>query len=145
MKKYFLVKVKFEQVSEIGSIEKVSQQHLVDALSFTEAETRIIEEMKPFLTKGGEFEVANINPQKINEIFYNDSGEKWFKAKVNFISLNEENGKEKKTAVNMLAQANDVKDAEQIVKAGMNGTLADYEIASISETKILEVFNYKAE
>ena len=145
MKKYFLVKVKFEQVSEIGSVEKVSQQYLVDALSFTEAETRIIEEMKPFLIKGGEFEVANINPQKINEIFYNDSGEKWFKAKVNFISLNEENGKEKKTAVNMLAQANDVKEAEQVVKAGLNGTLADYEIASISETKILEVFNYKAE
>ena len=143
MRKYFLVKVKIEKPTDFSKIEKVTEQHLVDALSFTEAETRIIEEMKPFVN--GEFEVSNITPQKINEIFYNDSGDKWFKAKVNFVTLNEENGKEKKTSVNMLAQANDVKDAEHIIKAGMNGTLADYEIASISETKILEVFNYKAE
>ena len=80
MNNYFEVTVKFEKTSEEGKIKKVTKRYLVDALTFTEAEARIIKEMKPFIS--GEFEVANINPQKYSELFWNESGDKWFKTKV---------------------------------------------------------------
>ena len=143
MLNYFLVGIKYEKTAEEGKIVKVSEQHLVDALSFTEAEARIIKEMKPFIS--GEFIVATINRAKVNELFPSELGDKWFKCKVFFISLHEEKGVEKRTACNMYVQANDIKEAEANLKEGMKGTMADYEIASITETKILDVFNYVSE
>ena len=143
MLNYFLVGIKYEKTAEEGKIVKVSEQHLVDALSFTEAEERINKEMQLFIS--GEFIVDKINRVKINELFPNKSGDKWFKSKVLFVSLDEEKGIEKKTASTMYVQANDIKEAEANLNEGMKGTMADYEIASITETKILDVFNYKAE
>lgn len=140
MKKYFLVGIKYEKTAEEGKIIKVSEQYLVDALSFTEAEERINKEMQPFM--GREFIVDKISRAKINELFPNKSGDKWFKSKVFFISLDEEKGIEKRTACTMCVQANDIKEAEANLHEGMKGTMADYEIASITETKILDVFNY---
>lgn len=135
--------IKYEKTAEEGKIVKVSEKYLVDALSFTEAEARIIEEMTPFIS--GEFIVDKISRAKINELFPDESGDKWFKSKVFFVSLDEEKGVEKRTACTMYVQANDIKEAEANLKEGMKGTLADYEIASITETKIIDVFNYKAE
>jgi len=143
MKKYFLVGIKLEKVAEEGKIVKVSEQYLVDALSFTEAEARINKEMQPFIS--GEFIVDKISRAKINELFPNESGDKWFKSKVFFVSLDEEKGVEKKTSSTMCVQANDIKEAEFNLKEGMKGTMVNYEIASITETKILDVFNYRAE
>ena len=140
MNNYFEVTVKFEKTSEEGKIKKVTERYLVDALTFSEAEARIIKEMKPFIS--GEFEVANINPQKYSELFWNEKGDKWFKTKVNFIVLDEEKGVEKKVANYMLVQANDLKEARELLVEGMKGSLADWEIASISETKILDVYKY---
>ena len=143
MKKYFLVGIKYEKTAEEGKIIKASEQYLVDALSFTEAEARINEEMKPFIS--GEFIVDKISRAKVNELFPNELGDKWFKSKVFFVSLDEEKGVEKRTGVTMLVQANDIKEAEANLHEGMKGTMADYEIASITETKILDVFNYVSE
>lgn len=143
MKKYFLVGIKLEKTAEEGKIIKVSEQYLVDALSFTEAEKRINEEMKPFIS--GEFVVDTIKRAKINELFPNESGDRWFKSKVFFVSLDEEKGVEKRTPCTMYVKANDIKEAEANLHEGMKGTMADYEIASITETKILDVFNYKTE
>lgn len=140
MNNYFEVTVKFEKTSEEGKIKKVTERYLVDALTFTEAEARIIKEMKPFIS--GEFEVANINPQKYSELFWNEKCDKWFKTKVNFIVLDEEKGVEKKVANYMLVQANDLKEARELLVDGMKGSQADWEIASISETKILDVYKY---
>lgn len=140
MNNYFEVTVKFEKTSEEGKIKKVTERYLVDALTFTEAEARIIKEMKPFIS--GEFEVANINPQKYSELFWNEKCDKWFKTKVNFIVLDEEKGVEKKVANYMLVQANDLKEARELLVEGMKGSQADWEIASISETKILDVYKY---
>lgn len=137
---YLETKIKYEKTLEEGKIIKVSEQYLVDALSFTEAEKRINEEMKPFIS--GEFIVDTIKRAKINELFPSESGDKWFKSKVFFVSIDEEKGVEKKTPCTMYVQANDIKEAEANLKEGMKGTLADYEIASITETKILDVFNY---
>lgn len=142
MHNWFETTVKFEKTAEDGKIVKVSQKNLVDALSFTEAEARIIEEMKPFVS--GEFKVAGIVPKKINEIFYNENGDKWFRAKVNFITLDEEKGVERKTANTMLVQACDIKEAREGLVEGMKGSMADYEVESITETKIVDVFKYEA-
>ena len=137
---WFTCKVTFDRQGEDGLIKKVTEPFLVDALSFTEAEARINEEMKPFIS--GEFEVANINPQKYSELFWNEKADKWFKTKVNFIVLDEEKGVEKKVANYMLVQANDLKEARELLVEGMKGSQADWEIASISETKIIDVYKY---
>lgn len=125
---------------ENGMQKKVTEPYLVDALSFTEAEARIIEEIKPYIT--GEFTITDIKRAKLSELFFNDNGDRFFKAKVLFITLDEKSGTEKKTAANMLAQASDIKEALKVVEKGMEGTLADYAIASLAETTIMDVFPY---
>ena len=141
MHNWFECKVSYEKMLENGMQKKVTEPYLVDALSFTEAEARIIEEIKPYIT--GEFTITDIKRAKLSELFFNDNGDRFFKAKVMFISLDEKSGTEKKTAVNMLAQASDLKEALKVVEKGMEGTLADYAIASLSETMIMDVFPYK--
>ena len=136
-------KVKYEKNAQDGGIVKTSEAYLVDALSFTEAEERINEEMRPFIS--GEFLVSDIKREKVNELFANEAGDRWYRSKVNFISLDEEKGVEKRIATTMYAQASSVKDALEVIEKGMKGTLADYEIAAITETNIMDVFPYKAE
>ena len=141
MHNWFECKIKYEKTAEEGKIVKVSEGYLVDAMSFTEAEARIIEEMKPFIS--GEFEVANIKRSRINEMFFNENGDKWYRSKVNFVTLDEEKGIEKRTGVSMMIQASDMPDALKGLIEGMKGSLADYEIASISETAIIDVYKYE--
>ena len=140
MLNWFERKIKYEKTAEEGKIVKVNEAYLVDALSFTEAEARINEEMKPFIS--GEFIVSNIRRARINELFANENGDKWYRSKVYFISLDEEKGIEKRTACTMMVQANNVKEAWDGLQEGMKGTMADYEVASITETTILDVFAF---
>lgn len=143
MHNWFECKIKYEKTAEEGKIAKVSESYLVDALSFTEAETRIIEEMKPFIS--GEFEVANIKRLRINEMFFNESSDKWYRSRVNYVTLDEEKGIEKRTGVTMMVQASDMKEALEGIIEGMKGSLADYEIALITETTIMDVYKYGKE
>jgi hypothetical protein len=140
MHNWFECKVSYEKVLENGMQKKVTEPYLVDALSFTEAEARIIEEIKPYIS--GEFTITDIKRAKLSELFFTDNGDRFFKAKVMFITLDEKSGTEKKTAVQMLAQASDLKEALKVVEKGMEGTLADYSIASLAETTIMDVFPY---
>ncbi len=140
MNNWFECKVSYEKMLENGMQKKVTEPYLVDALSFTEAEARIIEELKPFIT--GEFVIADIKRAKLSELFFFDGGDRFFRAKVQFITLDEKSGAEKKTSVNMLAQASDIDEALRVVKKGMEGTMADYAIASLVETTIMDVFPY---
>ena len=137
---WFECKVSYEKMMENGVQKRVTEPYLVDALSFTEAEARIIEEMKPFIS--GEFTVLDIKRARIVELFFNEKGDRYFKFKVFFITLDEINGAEKKTAVQMLAQASDIKEAITVLENGMKGTLADYAIASVTETQIMDVFPF---
>jgi hypothetical protein len=143
MHTWFECKIKYEKTAEDGKIIKVNEAYLVDALSFTEAETRINEEMKPFIS--GEFVVSNIRRARIGEMFMNENGDKWYRSKVYFVSLDEEKGIEKRTAVTMMVQASDVKEAWNGLQEGMKGTMSDYEIASIVETTILDVYPFAAQ
>jgi len=140
MLQWFECKIGYEKQGADG-LKKVSEKYLVDAMSFTEAEARIVEEMKPFIS--GDFKVENIKRARLYELFPNANGDKWYRCKVFFISLDEEKGVEKRTGVAMLVQASDVKDAYDGVQEGMKGSMADYEIASIAETAIMDVYMYK--
>lgn len=141
MHTWFYGAVQYDRIAEEGKVENIVENYLIDALSFTEAESRLIEEIRPFVS--GELTVKKIRRAKINELFYNDGSDKWYKAKVMFITLDESKGVEKKTAVTMLVQADGVKDACERLTAGMQGTMADYELAGMVETDILDIFKYE--
>ena len=141
MNRYFLVKLKYEKVLP-KKVVKVSENYFVEALSFTECEARINEEMQSNLENGSFFEISNITPQKISEIFENESGEKWFKSKIAFVYLNDDD-EEKKTVITAMAKANDIKEAREIISEKMKGSMADWIIESISETNIIQIFKYE--
>lgn len=140
MNNWFESKVTFEKKMENGMQKKVTEAYILDALSWTEAEARTIEELKPFIS--GEFTIADIKRAKLSEIFFLEGGEYFFKAKVQFITIDEKGGNEKKTSVSMLVQANDIDQAHEVLKKGMEGTMADWVCASMTETKIMDVFPY---
>lgn len=143
MHNWFECKVSFEKVLENGMQKKVTEPYLVDALSFTEAEARIIEEIRPFIS--GEFTVTDIKRARLSELFFNENGDRFYRIKVYFITLDEKSGAEKKTAAQMLAQASTLKEAIAVLEEGMKGTMADYTIASVSETMLMDVFPYSAD
>lgn len=143
MKNWFETHVKYEKTLENGTQKKVDETYLVDAMSFTEAENRTIEEMVPFIT--GEFEVSAAKKARISELFYDAAGDKWYRCKVCFITLDEKIGMEKRSYSNMLVQAQDFQTAVKNLEEGMKGTMSDWEIFSITETKIMDVFGVKAE
>ncbi|OLQ19625.1 DUF4494 domain-containing protein [Tannerella forsythia] len=137
---WFECKVSYEKAMEGGMQKKVTEPYLVDAMSFTEAEARIIEEIRPYIS--GEFTVADIKRARLSEIFYNPQGDRYYKAKVCYITLDEKSGAEKKTAVQMLAQASSVREAIEVIDEGMKGTMADYEIVSVAESPLIDVFPF---
>ena len=145
MHNWFECKIRYEKVMENGMQKKVTEPYLVDALSFTEAEARIIEEMTPFIS--GEFTVSDIKRANYSELFPSDeeSADRWFKCKLIFITLDEKSGAEKKTSTQVLVQAADLRDAVKKLDEGMKGTMADYQINSITETAIMDVYPYTTE
>lgn len=143
MQNWFECKITYDKTQDNGTIKRVTEPYLVDALSFTEAEARAIEELKPYMS--GDFVIADIKRAKLAELFFNESGDRYYKAKVYFITLDEKTGSEKKTAVTMLAQASTLKEALEVVEKGMEGTMADYILASLSETMIMDIFPYEVE
>ena len=140
---WFECKVKYEKTLENGAVKKVNEPYLVDALNFTEAERRIIEEITPYMT--GIFEVSDIKRARYAEIIESseEKADRFFRAKLVFIVLDEKSGKEKKTTQNILVQAADLPDALQKLEAAMKGPAMDYSIASLAETLIMDIFHYK--
>ncbi|MBP5345698.1 MAG: DUF4494 domain-containing protein [Bacteroidales bacterium] len=142
MNNWYECRVKFEKVLENGTQKKVTEVYLVDAMSFTEAENRIIEEMTPYIS--GEFEVTAVKKDRISEMFIDPEGDKWYRAKVMFITLDEKSGAEKKSASIMLIQAKDFQTAIKNLENGMKGTMSDWEINTLSETVIMDVYGVVA-
>lgn len=141
MAQWIEVKVRYEKLTEKGVTVKVTEPFLVDALSCTEAEARIVEEVSPYVS--GELNVLSVNKTKISEVFWNADGDKFYKVKVNYITLDEKTGAEKRTATYILVQASDFAEAFSNFNKGMQGSMADYEIESIAETKIVDVYKYQ--
>jgi hypothetical protein len=143
MYNWFECKLRYDKMLETGIQKTVTEPYLVDALSFTEAEARIIEEIKPYIS--GEFTISDIKRAKFSDTFFNESGDRYFKARLYFISLDEKSGSEKKTAVNMLVQATILKEAVEIIETEMKKTMIDYTIASVTETALMDVFPYSGD
>ena len=140
---WFECKVRYQKTQEDGSEKLVNELYVVDALSFTEAEASIIDNMSVYVS--GELKVANINRANYNEIFFSDidDDDLWFKARLAFITIDEKKDKEKRTYVNYLIQAKCIERAKRYVDEVMGKTMIDYELKSLSETKIFDVFEHE--
>ena len=138
----FECKIGYEKVMEDGLQKKVKESYVVDALSFTEAESRIMEEMSSYIS--GEFTIENINKASYKEIFFSDEemADRWYKAKLQFITIDEKTEKEKRSNVYYLVQAGTLKGAVNNIESVMGTTMIDYVIASVNETALMDVFEY---
>lgn len=143
MNNWFECRIRYEKTMENGMLKKVTEPYLVDALSFTEAEARIIKEVTPWID--GEFTVSDIKRAKISDIFTSEDGDRWFKAKVQFVTIDEKSGAERKTSCNILVQACTSDEALVNLHKGMKGTMADYVVASIAETPLMDIFPFNPE
>lgn len=141
MHTWFRCVARYEKQAENGMNVKVSEPYLVDALSYTEAEARFLSELTPFIN--GEFTVSDIRRANYSEIFEDETGDRWFECKLQFITLDEKSGSEKKTSTHVLVQAGDLREAITNLDKGMRGTMADYVIASVKETAIMDIFKYE--
>ena len=114
----------------------------MDALSFTEAEARIIEEMSSYIS--GQFDVVEIDRCVFKEVFFSDEdmSDKWYKTKLQFITIDEKTDKEKRTNVYYLVQGSSLENARKNIDEVMGATMIDYVISSVSETKIMDVFEH---
>lgn len=140
---WFLCKVRYGKTQEDGQIKNVTESYIVDALSFTEAEATITKEMTVYMS--GDFKVVDIKPCKFHEIFFSDSDkdDKWYKVKLQFISIDEKTEKEKRSNVTYLLQGSTTNGAQKAIDEVMGGTMIDYVVVSVSETKVLDVFEHE--
>ena len=142
MNNWIECKISYEKQLETGTVKKVTETYLVDAMSLAEAEARIIEEMTPMIS--GEFDVESVKKARIAELFTDPSGDKYYRCKVMFITLDEKSGLEKKSASTMIVQAESFDKAYDNLLNGMKGTISDWEINSIAESPILDIFMHEA-
>ena len=143
MTEWFECKVKYDKTMEDGLIKTTTETYLVDAISFTEAEKRFIEEIEPFM--GGEFIVSDIRRARLSEVMESEdlTDDRWFKARVAYITIDEKKGTEKRVVQSILIQAKDFRTSLKNLNKGMHGTLGDWAIVSITETKIVDIFKSK--
>jgi len=137
---WYECKVKYRKTDETGNQKVTTEPHLVDAMSYTEAERRINEEMAAYISE--EFKITNIKFANYAEIHPFENADRWFKSKVSLLAYDEESGKERKTNMYILLQANDIKEAFDNTVQVMKGTMGDYTIPAISESPIVDVFPY---
>lgn len=141
MSNWFECKVRYDKTQENGSVKKVTEPYLVDALSFTEAEARITEEQTPYIS--GDFNVSAVKRTKISEVFWDETGDKWYLAKLAFVTIDPKSGVEKKSTTLILVQAKDFRTAFENLVEGMKTTASDYDIVSITETMLMDVYKVK--
>ena len=140
---WFECKIRYEKIMEDGLPKKINDVYVVDALSFSEAEERIIEEMSSYIS--GEIEIVDVKIAPYREVFFADDNlaDQWFKAKLSFITIDERTDKEKRTSMMYLVNAGNISSAINNIGEVMSGTMIDYVTTSISATKIFDVFEYK--
>ncbi len=137
---WYECKVKYRKTQESGEQKVVTETYLLDAISYTEAETRINEEMQTYTSE--EFKITNIKVANYSEIHPVENSDRWYKSKVSLIAFDEESGKERKSNIYLLVQGNDLKEAFDNTNAAMKGTLGDYTIPAIAESPVMDVFPY---
>lgn len=140
---WFECKVRYDKTADDGALKKITELYTVDALSFTEAESRVTEEMSAFIS--GAFEVADIRKAAYKEVFFADSdaADKWYKVRMQFIIIDEKTDKEKRSTVNYLFNAGSIEAAVKDVTEVMASTMIDYVITAVTETQIMDVIELK--
>lgn len=137
---WYECKVKYRKTDETGAQKITTEPYLVDALSYTEAETRINEEMSAYISE--EFKITNIKVANYAEIHPFENTDRWFKSKVSLMAYDEESGKERKTNMYLLIQANDVREAYDNTLHVMQNTMGEYTIPAVAESPIVDIFPY---
>lgn len=139
---WFETKIRVERTQEDGLQKSVTESYTVEAINWTDAEAAITGEMTAY--GNSDFEITDIKKAAYKEIYFSDNPktDKWYKCKVRFISLDERTGKEKRSNVICLVQAENIDKAKANIDAAMHGTMIDYEVISVVETKLLEVYEY---
>ena len=132
------VKARYDKMLENGATKRVTEPYLVDALSCTEAEARVIEELTPLVS--GDLSVNSNKKTNISEIFLDNDGDRFYRVKVNYITIDEKTAAERQTASYIVVPANNFKEAYDNFLKGMEGIMADYEIEAIAETRYIDVF-----
>lgn len=138
---WFECRVRYDKITDNGAQKKVTEPYLFDALSFTEAESRVIMEVSPYIS--GAFTIPAIKKTNIVEIFPDDMADKWWHVKYNLVTIDAKSGVERRTPINVMVQANDQQGAVDRFHKGMKGTMVDYEIEKVAETKIVGVYPAK--
>lgn len=138
---WFECKVEYTKLLETGLQKRVNEPYLVDAMSFTEAEARFIEEVAPFIS--ADFKISAVKRTKFTEIVYDETGDKWYSVKINIITIDEVSGKEKKQSMLTLVQASNFQNAVDNFMAFMKGTISDFDMVNVTETAIMDVFPFK--
>ena len=145
MTEWFECKVKYDKTMENGLVKTVTEPYLVDAVNFTEAERRFIDEIQPFMT--GEFTVTDIRRARLSEVVESIdlTDDHWYKARIAYITLDEKKGVEKRVLQSILVQAKDFHTALKNLDASMVWTLGDWSVVSMAETRIMDIFKYVAD
>jgi hypothetical protein len=143
MQTWFESKVKYSKVSQTGKEQMVTESFLLDAVSYTDAETRIIRKMQE-MVKGGEFQIVDIKKSRIAEVFPFENGEWWFKATINLVTVDEEAGKEKKMRTYYLIMADDIREALQRLEESLEFLVIPYVVSALAVSTIVDVFPYEA-
>ena len=139
MSQWFETKVKYDKTMlDTGAIKSVTEPYLVDALSLTEAEARITKEMEPFVS--GELTVTAVRKVRFEDVLYHEGGDRWYKVKINMITIDEKTGAEKRSASFSLVQASEFKLALDYFLEAMKSVLFDFEIVNITEMAYIDVF-----
>lgn len=141
---WFETRIRYDKTQEDGSQKAVTEQYVVDALSFTEAESSITDEMSAYIS--GEFKIVGMKPAPYHEIFFSENAndDKWYKAKLSFITIDEKSEKEKRSTVNYLFQASSLPGAVRSIDEVMGHTMIDYVISAVTETQFMDVFEHNA-
>lgn len=139
MASWFQCNIKYQKEQENGSLKTITEQYLIDAVSYTDAEVRIYQELSSIMK---EFRITNIGPAKLTDVFHYDDAEVWYKCKVVYVSLDEKSGKEKKINNFMVVSAANLKQAYERIEESLKTMLAPFDIDQITKTGILEVFPY---
>ncbi len=137
---WFETKVRYAAIDEQGAEKKMNESYLVDALSFTEAEARITKEMEPY--QGDHFQIVNMKRANYSDVLEDETGDKYFKCKITFVTLDAEKGKEKKVSNYILVQAEDIESAQLNLKKAFRDMTVDWDVILVSETMIMDVFKY---
>lgn len=140
MNQWFTVKVKYTKQLENGTFKRVTESYLLAAMTFTDAEARVYEELGSIIR--GEFIVVSITRADFHDIFHYDDADVWFKCKISYESQDADSERQKKITQVFLVAANSVKEADQKLKESLASLMVDFLITSIVVTGIVDIFPY---